>query len=57
MSGLFAAARALEDVYGRLQREGATTGIRDRLMGFDDFNAIVRLDQKRALDAKFEPES
>ncbi len=57
VSGLFAAAHALEQVYGRLRQDGETSGVRDQLLGFDAFNSIVRLAQKYALDTEFEPKS
>jgi 2-methylisocitrate lyase-like PEP mutase family enzyme len=53
LSGIFAAARALDAVYGRLRADGDTLAVRDRLLGFDAFNAIVGLEQKYALDAEF----
>jgi 2-methylisocitrate lyase-like PEP mutase family enzyme len=52
LAGLFAAARALEDVYARLRRDGDTLGVRDRLLGFDALNALVGLEEKYALDAE-----
>ena len=53
LSGLFAAARALEEVYARLRQDGDTRAVRDRLLGFDAFNAIIGLDEKYALENRF----
>jgi 2-methylisocitrate lyase-like PEP mutase family enzyme len=53
LSGLFAATRALEDAYGAVRRDGDSRAIRDRLLGFDGFNAIIGLDQRYALDDEF----
>jgi len=53
LSGLFAAARAMQDVYGALRREGHTRGVRDQLLAFEALNAIVGLEEKFALDAAF----
>ncbi len=51
VSGLFAAARAMEDVFGALRRDGGTQGVRDRMLGFDAFNRLIGLEEKYALDA------
>ena len=56
LSGLFAATRALEEVYGALRRDGSSRAMRDRLLSFDAFNAIVGLDEKYALDERFRVE-
>jgi methylisocitrate lyase len=53
LSGLFAAARAMEDVYAVLRRDGSSRALRDRLLGFEAFNAIIGLEEKYALDAAF----
>jgi len=46
-------AKSLSEVYTTLRREGSTLSILDRLMPFDEFNEIVGLNEKYALDAKF----
>jgi methylisocitrate lyase len=53
LSGLFAATHALQEVYGALRRDGSSRAMRDRLLSFDAFNAIVSLDEKYALDERF----
>jgi 2-methylisocitrate lyase-like PEP mutase family enzyme len=50
---LYASARALQEVYTTLRQSGTTQAILDRLIPFDDFNNIVDLDEKYALDAKY----
>lgn len=51
---LYASARALEEVYTTLRKLGTTQSILDHLIPFDDFNTIVGLDEKYALDAKYQ---
>jgi methylisocitrate lyase len=53
LAPLYAAAKSLTEVYTTLRREGSTIAILDRLMPFDDFNNIVGLESKYALDAKY----
>jgi len=53
LSGLFAATRAMEQVYARLRADGHTLAVRDRLSTFPEFNALVGLDEKYALDDRF----
>jgi 2,3-dimethylmalate lyase len=51
VSALFAAARAMEDVYGALRRDGSSASVRDRMLTFDAFNRLIGLEEKYALDA------
>jgi methylisocitrate lyase len=53
LAPLYAVAKALNEVYGRLRRDGTTIEILDRLMPFDEFNRIVGLEEKYQLDAKY----
>ncbi|HXF75000.1 MAG TPA: isocitrate lyase/PEP mutase family protein [Methylomirabilota bacterium] len=53
LAPLYSAAKSLAEVYTTLRRDGSTLAILDRLMPFDDFNRIVGLDEKYALDAKY----
>jgi methylisocitrate lyase len=53
LAPLYSAAKSLADVYTTLRRDGSTLAILDRLMPFDEFNRIVGLDEKYALDAKY----
>ena len=45
VAGLLAAARALEDVYATLRRDGTTRAAGDRLYRFDAMNALLGLDE------------
>jgi 2-methylisocitrate lyase-like PEP mutase family enzyme len=53
VAGLFAAAHALQRVYGSLRANGHTRAVRDGLVSFPDFNALIGLDEKYALDDRF----
>ena len=53
LAPLYSVAKSLTDVYTTLRRDGSTLAILDRLMPFDEFNDIVELDEKYALDAKY----
>jgi 2-methylisocitrate lyase-like PEP mutase family enzyme len=53
LAPLYSVAKALTDTYGTLRREGSTLRILDNLMPFDDFNDIVGLNEKYALDARY----
>jgi len=53
LAPLYAVAKSLTEVYGRLRRDGTTIEILDRLMPFDDFNRIVGLEEKYQLDEKY----
>jgi len=53
LAPLYGVAQSLTDVYGTLRLRGSTLAILDRLMPFHQFNDIVGLDEKYALDAKY----
>jgi 2-methylisocitrate lyase-like PEP mutase family enzyme len=53
LAPLYAVAKSLTDVYTTLRRNGSTLEMLDRLMPFNEFNGIVGLDEKYALDAKY----
>jgi 2-methylisocitrate lyase-like PEP mutase family enzyme len=53
LAPLYSIARSLSDVYKTLRRDGSTLAMLDRLMPFDEFNEIVGLNDKYALDAKY----
>src|ERR1043166_5140932 len=53
LAPLYSVAKSLTDVYGTLRKDGATTAILDRLMPFDEFNDVVGLNEKYALDSKY----
>jgi 2,3-dimethylmalate lyase len=53
LAPLYAVAKSLTGVYSTLRRDGSTLAILDQLMPFNDFNEIVGLSEKYALDAKY----
>ena len=53
LSGLYAAAEALEAVYGRLLADGTTAAVEDRLIAFERFNALIGVEEKYALAEKY----
>ncbi len=53
LSGLYAAARALDAMYRKLQRDGTTTGEEQQLMTFAQFNELIGVEEKYALAQKF----
>jgi methylisocitrate lyase len=53
LAPLYAVAKSLTDVYTTLRRDGSTFAILEQLMPFNQFNNIVGLDKKYALDAKY----
>ena len=53
LSILFAYARVAKDVLSALRREGSTLGQLEKLMGFDEFNQLVRLEEKYAAEKRY----
>ena len=53
LSGLYAAARALDDTYREIRRSGSTGALRDRLLSFDEFNQLVGVEQRYAQDERY----
>jgi 2-methylisocitrate lyase-like PEP mutase family enzyme len=53
LSGLYAAARALERTYAEIRARGTTEGMADALMPFEEFNALVGLDSRYAEDERY----
>ena len=53
LAPLYSVAKSLTDIYTTLRRDGSTIKILDRLMPFNEFNEIVGLEEKYALDAKY----
>jgi 2-methylisocitrate lyase-like PEP mutase family enzyme len=54
LTALFAAAQAIAGFYEKLRRDGTTLGEERRLMSFDEFNALIGVDEKYALAERFE---
>jgi len=53
LTGLFAAAKALEQAYSHLLAFGTSQGLEDRLMSFQDFTSLLGLEEKLVLDERF----
>ena len=53
LSGLFAAARALEMIYQKLHDDQTTDGSFEQLMTFDRFNDLIGVEQKYQLAERF----
>ncbi len=53
LSGLYAAARALERVMRELRRTGTTTHLADDLMTFDEFNSLLGVEERYAADERY----
>jgi 2-methylisocitrate lyase-like PEP mutase family enzyme len=53
LSGLYAAARALERTYAEVRARGTTEGLADALMPFEEFNALVGLESRYAEDERY----
>jgi methylisocitrate lyase len=53
LAPVYSVAQSLTDVYSTLRRDGSTKAILHKLMPFDEFNKIVGLDEKYALDGRF----
>ena len=53
LSGLYAVARALDETYREIRRAGSTRGLGDRLMRFDEFNALVGVEARYAEDERY----
>jgi len=56
LTGLYASARTLSEVYGHLKEKGETRDIVDKLLTFHDFHGIVGLEGHYALDKKYRVE-
>src|SRR3954471_3718607 len=48
LTGLFAAARAIDAMYRKLQADGTTLGDAGRQMSFDQFNALIGVEERHA---------
>ena len=53
LSGLYAAARALERTYAEIREKGTTAGLGDSLYSFDEFNALVGVEARYAEDERY----
>lgn len=53
VAALFAATHAMQELYAHLRADGDTRAARHRQVSFPEFNRIVGLDEKYALDERF----
>ncbi|MBC8873646.1 MAG: oxaloacetate decarboxylase [Planctomycetes bacterium] len=53
LTGLFAAARTMEQMYTKLRDDGTTIGEEDKLMTFAEFNDLIGVDEKYKLAERF----
>jgi methylisocitrate lyase len=53
LAALLAAARSVREVYTELRRNGTMRGQLDKLLSFDEFNALIDLERHYALEARF----
>lgn len=53
LSGLYAAARALERTYAELHSAGSTRRLKDDMMSFDEFNTVIGLEGRYADDERY----
>lgn len=53
LTGLYAAAKAVQDLYQDLHDAGTTSGQQDRLMQFPAFNRLIGVEEKYALAERF----
>ena len=56
LAGLFASAKAVTEVLTELRDRETTAGVVDRMLTFDDFNALVELDDRYADEARYAAE-
>lgn len=53
LSGLYAAARAVERTYREILAAGTTAALGDALTSFDEFNELIGLERRYAEDARY----
>jgi 2-methylisocitrate lyase-like PEP mutase family enzyme len=53
LAGLLASAKALQEVYAVLRREGTLRGGLDRLLPFEEFNQLVELERHYELERRY----
>ena len=57
LAGLYASAKALQDVFSTLKIDETTTRREDALIAFEEFNEIIGVDEKFALAERFGEEN
>lgn len=53
LSGLYAAARALDDTYREIRGKASTAALAGRMMCFDEFNEVVGVSRRYSEDERF----
>ena len=53
LTGLYAAAKAIQDAYAHLLEHGSSAGLEDAMLSFDEFGELVGLEERYRLDEKF----
>jgi methylisocitrate lyase len=53
LTGLYAAAKAIESTYSHLLERGSSHGLENSLMSFDEFGKLIGLEEKYQLDDEF----
>ena len=53
LTGIFAAARAIEHLYRKLRTDETTRGEEQRLMSFAEFNDLIGVEDKYALAERY----
>jgi 2-methylisocitrate lyase-like PEP mutase family enzyme len=53
LAGLFSAAKSLEATYAKLREDGTTAGAEHRLMTFEQFNALIGVEEKYQLAQRY----
>ena len=53
LAGLYAAARAISNIYQKLRKDETTIGHEDQLMSFAEFNDLIGVDEKYALAEQY----
>jgi methylisocitrate lyase len=53
LSGLYAAARALDQTYRHIRATASTGELADRMMHFDEFNALIGVEERYRDDARY----
>ncbi|MBX3023481.1 isocitrate lyase/PEP mutase family protein [bacterium] len=56
LAALLSAAKAVRETYAELRRAGTMRGQLDRLLSFDEFNALIDLERHYALERRFRDE-
>ena len=51
----YAVVKAMQDALGALFRDGSTAAVRDRMASFDEYNAVLGLDDWLALEQRYLP--